>query len=261
MSKQSVSGKTKREIREMRSSFNARILNPERNFEEERCLAKIPRQPEDYDGPPRYCIAKDLYKVGDKYICEHHGGKGHGNPENMEKLANMKHGMEALRKHLVEDFTEKDRALYDWIVDSYSDAYDIDTASDPSSAYDLHVIAAEIVRAERGRGFLIEEGEVNEKKVKDEDGRVVVDESGELVTEKSEHYLVSMINTQDKKITKLEKELGVTRKERKRAGSRDDAVESITQLADLGQAFINRDEREHDPENPPWEGDTNADAD
>lgn len=257
MATQEVSGATQEEVDEKRANFDG----TEDEWQQKYCLAKIPHQPEDYDGPPRYCQNTDTNKLGSNYLCKFHGGAREDDFEdiienNLTPLGNMKHGMKATLKNLVKDFDEKDKALYNWITESYPEAYDIDLEQDPASAYDLHRLAAEIVRAERGRGYLIREGEVKEEPVRNEEGRVVVDEHGEMVTEKSSHYLAQMMKDQDNKITKLEKELGITRKEQLRQDQSNEAVEALTKgFTELGAAFLQRDEKDYDPDDEPWDDD------
>lgn len=225
--------------------------------EEQYCLSQIPCQPEEYDGPVRFCTRQQL-SCGppDNYRCKFHGGTSEGEPENLDKLAPMKHGMHATREHLIEDFDDKDEALYEWIIGTWPEAYDIDIENDPNAAYDFHRLAAEVVRAERGRGFIIEEGEVNEQERVSDEGNVVVGDDGEVVTEKSEHYLAGMMQRQDNKITSLERELGITRKERQKQDSTDDAVDAIKGFANLGAAFLDKGSGDdYDPEDEPWQSD------
>lgn len=250
MAKQSVSGRTAEQLAELRQEYDGDM-----DFERRYCLAKIPHQPEDYDGPQRYCVKRDTRSIGDAWLCPYHGGSGSVQSQNLEKLAAMKHGMTAAREHLIEDFDEKDRALYDWIMESYPEAYDIDVEESPADAYDLHRLAAEIVRAERGRGFLIEEGEVNETEKYTDEGVIVRNDEGDVVTEKSEHYLSQMMHRQDKKITQLQKELGITRKERERRDTQQDAADAVKAFSELGKKFLDRDNKEYDPENEPWDDD------
>lgn len=253
MAKKTITGKPADEVARRRQEHDERC--PDANFDRKFCLAKIPHQPEDYDGPPRYCFNRRTHKIGDNWICKYHGGAGQTHPENMEKLAGMKHGMDALRKHIRQDFDDKDLAIYNWVIDDYPEAYDIDIEKSPADAYDIHRLAVEIVRAERGRGYLIGEGEVHEEEVRGEDGRVVVDDSGNVVTSKSQHYLARMLKDQDAKITKLQKELGITRKERQRVNQTDDAVEVMKNFTEVGAAIINRDEKEYSSDDTPWEDD------
>lgn len=248
-----VTGKTAEETARRRKEHDEKYPND--NFDKKYCLAKIPVQPEDYDGPPRFCFDRKTKAIGSNWRCKHHGGAGHSNPENMDKLANMTHGMDALRKHIRQSFDEKDAAIYEWIVTDYPEAYDINIEQSPADAYDIHRLAVEIVRAERGRGYLIDEGEVHEEEVRGEDGAVVVDNSGNVVTSKSQHYLARMLKDQDSKITSLQKELGITRKERQRANQTDDAVDVMKNFTEVGAAILNREENEYSSDDAPWEDD------
>lgn len=260
MASEGVSGWTAEEVQERREEFEERHADDDKEFEDTYCLAKIPVQPDDYDGPQRYCGNPRTIPMGDAQVCKHHGGASDGKYFEREK-PQMKHGLYAARDNLVDDFDDKDEALYDWIVDTYPEAYDIEVETDPASAYDLHRLAAEIVRAERGRGFLLSEGEVKEQKVRDDEGKIVLDEEGNVVTEKSEHYLAQMMHRQDKKITKLEKELGITRKEQQRQDSTDDAVDAIKSFSEVGKAIVNKNEKKYDPDEEAWSTDENDSGD
>lgn len=261
MATRSVSGKTAEEIEQLREEYEQKMeerLPGTPDFEDAYCLARIAKQPDDYDGPERYCSSRKVRPLGSNWLCKHHGGATAGSGRNditeYDGSDSMKHGMFATTDNLIDDFDDKDQALYNWIMREYPKAYDIDLEADPSSQYDLHRLAVETVRAERGRGFLIEEGEVREKKVKDENGAIVVDDDGEIVTEKSQHYLSDVLKDQDNKITKLKKELGITRKERMRHDQTDDAVDAIKGFAELGAEFLARDDKDYDKDaERPWE--------
>ena len=261
MALQKLTGATNAELQEMRAEFDG----SDEEFEEKYCLAKIPRQPPDYSGLPRYCKSQNTIATGEQYLCPNHGGKTPdevvNDNTNLEPLASMKHGLYATREHLVKDFSQKDRSLYEWVVSTYDDAYNIDAESDPQAAYDLHRLATEIVRAERGRGHLISEGEVNEDPIRDDEGRIVIDEQGEIETEKSQHYLAEMMYRQDNKITKLEKELGISRKERRKHEQGDDAIKALKDFSELGSAFLQRDETDYDPQKAPWAGEDEDEPD
>lgn len=255
MARRKVSGWTQERIDEHREKYAG-----DEPYDEHYCLAKIPQQPDDYDGPQRYCMNfSDVIDRGDAFLCKNHGGALQPMTDENRKdphIAGITHGMNAELKNLVKAFDEKDQALYDWITQEYPEAYGINVDEDPAAAYDLHRLAAEIVRAERGRGFLIEEGEVHEKEVRGEDGGIVIDrDTGEVVTEKSEHYLAGMMHRQDKKISNLEKELGISRKERLKQDATDSAVESIKSFAEVGKTLLNREEQEYDGSEEPWKDD------
>jgi len=256
MASNEVTGWLQHEIAERKAN-----RDKETPFEETFCLAKIPHQPDDYDGPPRYCMNPRTKQVGSSHRCKHHGGNGYDagsrlDDDYLENHVHMKSGMKATVENLKEDFDEKDEALYNWIVEAYPEKYDIDLEANPGLMYDLHRLAAEIVRAERGRGQLMEEGEVRENEVTDEEGRVVTDpNTGEVITKKSKHYLADMMARQDSKITKLEKELGITRKEQRKHDQTEDAIGTMKDFMDIGSAFIDRDGQEYNPDEQPWEDD------
>lgn len=264
MATDTLTGLTQPEIQELKEDFREQQAQAQMpadmlpEFDEVHCLARIAKQPDEYDGPQRYCVSRNVINTGRAWLCKHHGGATPMDydlsEEGYDGSDSIKHGMFATQENLIDDFSEKDKALYDWVLREYPKAYDIDLESDPSSQYDLHRLAVEIVRAERGRGWLIQEGEVNETEVRDEDGRIVVDENGEIVTEKSQHYLSDMLHKQDKKITKLEKELGITRKERRKFDQTDDAVDAIKNFAELGTDLLARKEKDFEPED--WDDET-----
>jgi len=255
-----VTGKTQDEIDSLREEYEEKVSDrygvPD--FEDKYCLARIPRQPDDYTGPQRYCASTNTWPAGSNWLCKHHGGATDGENEyditQHDGSESIKHGMFATQENLINDFDDKDQALYNWILREYPKKYGIDLEQDPASQYDIHRLAVEIVRAERGRGFLIDEGEVKETEVTDENGRVVVDDNGEIVTTKSQHYLSDMLKDQDNKITKLEKELGISRRERQKHDQTDDAVDAIKGFAELGNTLLNRDSNDYDPDttDKPW---------
>lgn len=261
MASQDVSGKTQSQIEEMRSDWNPD--DEGMPFEERYCLAKIPVQPDSYEGPQRYCVNSSTNEMKNgNHRCRFHGGDT-SQERNTDEIGGaqpaMKHGMHATQENLVEDFDDKDKALYDWIMESYPEHYDLALDQNPSLQYDLHRLAVEIVRAERGRGFLISEGEVVENEKVSDEGQVVIGEDGEIVTEKSEHYLSQMLHRQDKKITQLEKELGITRKEQRKHENEEDAVEAMKNFAELGTKFLDRESKTFDPDDEPWSEDEDSD--
>jgi hypothetical protein len=231
-----VTGKTSDELRKERSAFKETSRGEIYDFEDCYCLQTIPCQPDDYDGPDRYCFATDVdYK---SKVCKHHGGSGR--PENLDPLANMKHGFHATRENLKSDFDEADQDLYDWIVETWPEAYDIDVSEDPLAQYEFHALAMEIVRAERGEGFIISEGEDNVKKV--------FGPNGEVEHEKVPHYLADMIQRQRKLIMKMEDNLCISRKKRLANETAQDATEAFKSFAEVGASLINDGDEEYDPD-------------
>jgi len=159
----------------------------------------------------------------------------------------MKHGMNAKRENLVKDFSEADEQLYNWIVEGWSEAYDIDLDNDPLSAYEFHALAVEIVRAERAEGFLIREGENNEKKIFGPDGSVHY--------EKIPHYLADMLQRQRKLIMRMEDNLGISRKKRLQNEQAQDATDVMKSFAEVGASLITDTDSEYDPDS--WDPNDN----
>lgn len=236
MASNEVTGKTEAQVREERAKFEDKPASDWYEFEERFCLAKIPRQPDDYDGPDRYCFQREL--DADTYICKFHGGAG--DPSKLEPLANMTHGFHATRENLVKDFSDADQDLYDWITGTWPEAYDVDLSEDPLAEYEFHALATEIVRAERAEGFLIREGEDNVKKV--------FGPNGEVEHEQVQHYLADMLQRQRKLIMKMEDNLGISRKKRLANETAQDATEAFKSFAEIGASLINDADTEYDPD-------------
>lgn len=236
MASREVTGKTRSGLAELRSAFNGKPRSDHYDFEDYYCLSKIPRQPDDYDGPDRYC-AKVAKQNG---RCKHHGGNNVPTLENLDSLAAMKHGMKATRSNLIKDFSDADRELYNWVVDEWPEAYDISLEADPQAEYEFHALAVEIVRAERGEGYLIREGEKGQKKV--------FGPTGEVEFEDVPHYLADMMQRQRKLIMKMEDNLGISRKARERKAENDDAADIMKSFAEVGASLITKSDKQYDPD-------------
>lgn len=242
MAKQSVSGKTEEELAQMRAEFSEKPRSKIYDFEDCYCLAKIPRQPEDYDGPDRYCANTDLdYK---SKRCKFHGGATGGNPETLDKYANLKHGMKATRKALLDTMTREGNEwqveLYEWVTEEWPEAYGVDTATDPNAEYEFHALALEIIRAERAEGWIFKEGEKGQKRV--------FSPSGEMYFDDIPHYLADMMQRQRKLIMRMEDNLGISRKARLKAEKTDEASDLIKSFAEVGASLITQSEKAYDPD-------------
>lgn len=231
MASNSVTGKTEETIEEMREEHD----HPSA-FEKCYCLATIPRQPDDYDGPERYCVSRKV--LHPHWICKHHGGAG--STEGLDKLAAMKHGMKATVENLIEDFSEADQELYDWITQEWPEAYDIDLSEDPQAKYRFHEMAVEMIRNERAAGYIIEKGERNEKKI--------FGPNGEVEYENVPHYLTEMLNRNRKLVMKMEDSLGISRKKRLQNEKEADATELMKSFAEVGASLITGAEKDYDPD-------------
>ncbi|QSG06385.1 hypothetical protein [Halapricum desulfuricans] len=237
MATKEVTGKTKAELQEMRREFRNKPASEWYDFEDRFCLAKIPRQPEEYDGPTRYCVSRNVKKNG---LCKFHGGATTPTLENLDPLANMKHGMNAKRENLIKDFSDADRDLYNWIVEEWPTAYDVNLDDDPLARYEFHALAVEIVRAERAEGFLIREGEDNQKKVFGPDGSVHYEDVP--------HYLADMLQRQRKLIMRMEDNLGISRKKRMQNEQAQDATDVMKSFAEVGASLISDADSDFDPD-------------
>ncbi|MFC6717906.1 hypothetical protein ACFQGT_09725 [Natrialbaceae archaeon GCM10025810] len=231
MASNEVTGKTEAELQEMRAEYD----HPYLEFEEKYCLAKIPRQPEDYDGPPRYCVSQNVKRNG---RCKHHGGCVVPRLENLDKLGNMKHGMYTSDEHLRETMDEREEELYDWVL-SWPEAYGIDLVSDPSAAHDFQTLAIEIVREARGKDYILRHGEIREKGVYLPDGTLVE-------TEELPNSLNEAMASQVRLIQKIKDSLGITRKQQMKDDQAQSAHEIMDGIVDVMGGLV-KEANEYDP--------------
>ena len=108
-----VTGWTLEDISEKREEYKETPKYKEEgvDFETAYCLTRIGKQPDDYDGPTRYCGnhvkrtgGVGHYATGYAPSCRFHGGTCNGqNAENLTEKSAMKHGMYATDEHLKED--------------------------------------------------------------------------------------------------------------------------------------------------------------
>jgi hypothetical protein len=243
-----VTGRTEDEIEEMLAAHRER--EHPIPFEKRFCLAKIPRQPDDYDGPKRYCVSTNV--LSPIYTCKFHGGAGQINADNLDPLANMKHGMKATRESILKDMhsegNEWQLDLYEWITQEWPEAYDINVEDDPQAEYEFHALATEIVRAERAEGYILREGENGKKRV--------FSPNGEMYFDDIPHYLSDMIQRQRKLIMKMEDNLGISRKKRMQNEQARDATDIMKSFAEVGASLISDTEQEYNPDE--WEPDGGA---
>lgn len=242
MASTEVTGKTERQLRELRAEFEQSTRGQLYDFEDCYCLAKIPRQPDDYDGPDRYCFSTKI--VHGANHCKFHGGAGHGNPETLDKYANLKHGMKATRKAILDTMTREGNEwqveLYEWVTEEWPKAYDIDLSNDPNAEYEFHALALEIVRAERAEGWIFKEGEKGQKKIFGPDGSVHYEDVP--------HYLSDMMQRQRKLIMKMEDNLNISRKKRMQNEQAQDATDVLKSFTEVGASLISDADADYDPD-------------
>jgi hypothetical protein len=230
-----VTGKTKEELRELRSEFYSSKKALHYEMDDWYCLAKIPRQPEDYDGPPRYCVSTALTDLG---RCKFHGGKTELHPENLERYANLKHSMNALRSTIINTMDEGEKVLYDAITKTWPEVYDIDPDEDPNAAYNFHVLAIEIIRNERAAGWILDHGEDGTKRV--------FSPTGEEYEESVPHYLAEALSRNRGVVMRLEDNLGISRKARLKQEDDADASDLVKSFAEVGKTLLS--DGEYDPD-------------
>ena len=236
MARNSITGKTVQELAEMRFEFSNTPRGELYDFEECFCLAEIPCQPEDYDGPQRYCVSRRVKKNG---RCKHHGGNNEPHPENLDKLGNLKHGMYASDKHLRETMNEREEELYEWVL-SWPEQYNMDLEADPSAAHDFQTLAIEIVREARGKDYILRNSEIRQKGVYLPDGTMVE-------TEELPNTLNDAMASQVRLIQKIKDSLGITRKQQAKNEQVKNASEVMDGLVGAMSSMVEQNQ-DYDPD-------------
>lgn len=199
-------------------------------FEEAYCLTNIQRQPEEYDGPNRFCTRRTA-KDSDRF-CPVHAHYKH-----LSKTANMKHGVRALREHLLDDFDAKEQEAYRIITEEWPEYYD---RVDPSSTEDFHTMAIEIVREVRADAIIQDEGLTHMSDVYHEDQVVGQEEQS--------HYMLSERRAIRSEIGKIKDRLGITPRHLDRMDAEEERSESLSGLRDKMNENIDVDEGSFDPD-------------
>lgn len=244
LAKQEITGITDSGIEELREEFQELPASEWYEFEHRYCLRQIAYQPEDYDGPDRFCSQKAQGKVN-HYYCHVHKNWGAGrSAEELEKtrdkLGAMKHGMYATDEHLIEKLEEDEEKLYNEIL-SWAEKYYIDPEEDPSVWDDLQMLAVERVRVYRTSKWMLEEGETREKPIFDSEGRVADMEDAPNAISEEHRRLKNLVMS-------LKRDLGLTRKERLKQDGIDDISDSAENLSDTMRELVGEEEKEYDPD-------------
>lgn len=244
MATEDVTGKTEEQLEEMRAEFQEKPRSDHYDFEERYCLAKIPKQPPEYDGPPRYCAVRRINPP--HYLCKNHGGA-----EGMREkhVTNLKHGMDSQASTLLEHMEPEEEQVYEWVMEEFPRAYDIDLDADPLAKIKLRRYAVELVRKTRGTHWALKEGEKDQRKIINSDGDPVIDpETGEFATEDSEHYLASMLQSQERLLSKMEKDLGIDRKSRLQREENASSREVMQEFMEVGASLMQQEDQEYNPD-------------
>jgi hypothetical protein len=212
-----------------------------RPFEEAYCLSKIGKQPEEYDGPQRYC-KKHASRMGNHPLCRFHGAHipAEGAPDNLDKYARLKHSMRATRKTIKETLTDEEMETYEWVM-KWPDVYDIDLSDDPGAQDTFEALALEIVRRDRGHDYQLKNMVVKKEGVYTADGQLL--EQKEMPAP-----LWREMQSQVKLIESLKDSLGISRKEQRKHEQVESRTDVIDSLSSALSGLIMDSETEYDPE-------------
>ena len=248
MARGEVTGATPDELEELREGFRGTPVHESGvPFDTAYCLSEIGKQPEDYDGPTRYCKRRAAKYEDDngneRYApcCPFHGGRSNSaeTNENLDKLANLSHGYYAMQEHLLEDLGDEEREAYNRIMERGAEE-GITPEEDFFAWESLQALALNIVTDRRLRQMLNEEGVTRTVNIFGDDGSLI-DQQEE------EHHLIDISLKQRRLIEKLKENLALTRKHRDEM----DAIEEGATIEFLSEGMaeaINSDEQEYDPE-------------
>lgn len=255
-----VTGATEEELEERREAFYSGeyTMHAEwgMDFEDVYCVSKIRRQPEDYDGPQRYCTnpaermnpdAPRTKKPRYAPTCRNHGGVGgveNGRKtieQNRDKYANMKHGYWASQESILDTLTEDEKRMYEEIME-WAEVYGFPPREeDPATWEVLQDLAIERIRTLRMHEYVSDEGEVQMREVYDNQGVVVGDYD-------VENTLTEPQQKQRKLLMSLQKELGLTPKERNRMNKNESQRNHAEILTEIARDALSGDEHEYDPD-------------
>ena len=241
MAKQKVTGLTEEEVEELHEEFLDLPASEWYEFEERYCLWMIPYQPEDYDGPDRYCPNTAQSKKGGWHRCHYHKNRGAKMTENMTP-GNPKHFMYASEEYLLNHLTEEELELYERIL-GWAEIYGIDKDEDPAAWDDLCILAKQRVREVKASKYIFEEGEIREKMVRDEEGNVVLDDDGNPVTEDDTNTISEEYRRLIGLIQSLKKQLIISRKERSKAEDRNIVADSAEMSSKAFSELVSDDEK------------------
>lgn len=251
-----ITGAGPHELAEMRVRHRSTRLAERHgiSFETAYCLTRIGKQPDEYDGPERYCRQRasklDSWD-GEEYAegayapsCRFHGSNngGDSNEENLEdpRVMHITHGLYAEDEHLRMDFTDAEQALYDSIVESWPDIYDWPSEEDDPARYlILRKVATNAVRSVRAEDYIDSEGEVHFRDIFDEQGVVIGEEADENPLSREYRLLLNQI-------IDMLGELGLTPKARQQMDTLEANADKNDALADIANEALEGD-HEYDP--------------
>jgi hypothetical protein len=215
------------------------------------CLAEIPRQPPEYDGPPRFCGRYTIFKDEDERIrfnrCRFHNGSGHADWESGIEAADgagegnvraMEHGMYAEDENLKENWSDADETIYNKVM-GWAEDYGFEEG-DPEYMQ-LESLAMSRVREMRSEKFLNEHGEVVEREQFNP-------ETGEVQEWEEVHPLSDNLRLKKKTIITMMKELGLTPTSKSQIGESDAEASAAEAMAEVASSALDNDDHDYDPE-------------
>lgn len=225
-----LTGATQDEVEELREDYKGTPASEKWDFEEARCLTRIGKQPEDYDGPDRYCkrwtvkVEEDDGSMRRGASCPFHGGDHGGKRADLLEPdtygITLSHGFFASRKNLIEDFDTPEKDFYETVMTEWPEKYGIDFEADPSAMEDMHALAVEIIRDHRANDEIQSDGLTVTEPVYDSEGNYVDDQE-------KPHYLIAEEQKQRKLVMKMKKELGISRKHRDVMDAEQDKADAL----------------------------------
>lgn len=258
-----VTGATVQELAEMQFHYRKTPNFQERGipFDVAYCQCEIGKQPEDYDGPDRFCRNRaskltreewrerydDPYDPHDEraycYTCRFHGrtlpndGSQFG---DSRYTAGITHGMRAEDKNLRMDFSDAEQILYDSIVEEWPDIYDWPAESeDPARYLILRKVATNVVRTVRAEDYIDEEGEVHM--------RSIYDEGVEVGQEPDENPIAGEYRLLVREIVDMLGELGVTPKAQASQSADQKSADALGALGAVAADAITNNDTDYDP--------------
>jgi len=234
MAQQEVTGITTEEIAELREEFLEKPEGDLYDLEDRYCLVKIPHQPEDYDGPDRYCPQRASDKTNDVWRCRAHKGRGTSSPGEELQRGNPKHHMYSTPDYLLEHLSEEEQEVYDEIM-SWAEKYGIDKEEDPAVYDDLQMLAVERVRSIKTGEYILKEGETRETPIYGEDGLEGYEDDTNAISEEHRR-LIGLIQS-------LKKDLGLTRKEQMKADDRNIMAESADTTSEAMSELVSDEDK------------------
>ena len=246
MAKEEITGWGKEEY--LQYKFEEHPDDHEWDFEDFYCLKQIIYQPEDYDGPTRYCQKYTKPKDGEGRYSKcyvHIGAENGGTEAGLEageefeenNAAALKHGMYAEDENLKANWSEADEAVFNKVM-GWAEDYGFDEGS--PEFMQLESLGLSKVRELRSEKYLNENGQVVEREQYNP-------ETGEVQEWEEVHELADHVRLKKQTIIQMMKELGLTPKAKSQIGESDAKADEAGAVAEIVDQALDGDE-EYDPE-------------